>query len=149
MNITYTDSYKLQHAMRPGLQGTTSGFPATVVRPYTPGMVEVRVPGGVSCISNEDFIPELTVEDAFAAVAPIFHDAGIPVHLKWSDSPQPAILFEMPDWVPTPANCAIHLDTLSTIMATLDCWVANFMPHHRVRYSSSTFTLYAYIEEIK
>lgn len=40
-----------------GQRGTTSGFPATVLRHYEGSMYEVRVPGGVCCISASDFVP--------------------------------------------------------------------------------------------
>jgi hypothetical protein len=46
-----------------GMKGTTSGFPATIVAVCEwsrsdPGvLVEVRVPGGVSCIDFSDFAP--------------------------------------------------------------------------------------------
>lgn len=52
-----------------GQRGTTSGFPATIVRvcewsradPRTGEvLLEVRVPGGVSCISSTEFIPDPT-----------------------------------------------------------------------------------------
>lgn len=43
--------------LKPGQEGTTSGFPATVVRHYEGRMYEVRVPGGVVCIDVGDFIP--------------------------------------------------------------------------------------------
>lgn len=48
--VTYPDLY-------PGQKGTTSGFPATVVRQYHGSMYEVRVPGGLVCIDQSDFIP--------------------------------------------------------------------------------------------
>jgi hypothetical protein len=38
-----------------GQRGTTSGYEASVVRHYSDGMYEVRVPGGVTCISWQDF----------------------------------------------------------------------------------------------
>lgn len=38
-----------------GQRGTTSGFAATVVRHTADGMYEVRVPGGVKCISWQEF----------------------------------------------------------------------------------------------
>ncbi len=41
----------------PGQKGTTSGFPATVIRHYEGSMYEVRVPGGLVCIDKSDFIP--------------------------------------------------------------------------------------------
>lgn len=43
--------------LSPGQRGTYSGFAATVVRHYANGMYEVRVPGGVTCISGESFVP--------------------------------------------------------------------------------------------
>jgi hypothetical protein len=44
-------------ALVPGQRGTTSGFPAVVVRHYDGNMYEVRVPGGLCCIDAADFIP--------------------------------------------------------------------------------------------
>ena len=41
-----------------GTNGTTSGFPATFVRYYSETMIEVRVPGGLTCIPLSDFIPD-------------------------------------------------------------------------------------------
>ena len=38
-----------------GLVGKTSGYSATVLQHYVNGMYEVRVPGGVTCISWQDF----------------------------------------------------------------------------------------------
>ncbi len=38
----------------PGQPVTTSGFPGTVVRMYSEGMVEVRVPGGMCCVPVRD-----------------------------------------------------------------------------------------------
>lgn len=40
-----------------GTKGTTSGFLATFIRYYSEGMIEVRVPGGITCIPVADFIP--------------------------------------------------------------------------------------------
>lgn len=40
-----------------GQCGTYSGFPATVVRHDRNGMYEIRVPGGVTCVSGSEFIP--------------------------------------------------------------------------------------------
>jgi len=45
----------MQTTYTPGTKGTTSGFPAVVIRMYSAGMVEVRVPGGVTCIPVGDF----------------------------------------------------------------------------------------------
>lgn len=44
--------------IKPGDKGITSGYPATVIRRYSEGMIEVRVPGGVTVIPTQDFIPE-------------------------------------------------------------------------------------------
>jgi len=44
-------------AFNVGQRGTYSGFSATVLRHYRNGMYEVRVPGGVACISGSDFVP--------------------------------------------------------------------------------------------
>jgi hypothetical protein len=44
--------------LTPGQRGTTSGFPATVLRRYDGSMYEVRVPGGVVCIDVADFVPD-------------------------------------------------------------------------------------------
>ncbi len=38
-----------------GLAGTSSGYEATILRHYANGMYEVRLPGGVACISSSDF----------------------------------------------------------------------------------------------
>lgn len=43
--------------LKPGQQGTYAGFPATVVRHYDGNMYEIRVPGGVTCVAAEYFIP--------------------------------------------------------------------------------------------
>jgi hypothetical protein len=45
-------------ALRPGQAGTTSGFRATVIGHSINGMFDVRVPGGVCCISESDFTPD-------------------------------------------------------------------------------------------
>lgn len=49
---------KQQAKLTPGQTGTTSGFPATVVRQYDGSMYEVRVPGGLVCIDQSDFIAD-------------------------------------------------------------------------------------------
>ncbi len=36
-------------------RGTYAGFPATVVPHYDGNMYEIRVPGGITCVSAEDF----------------------------------------------------------------------------------------------
>lgn len=46
--------------LEPGQRGTYSGFPATVLRHYHNGMYEISVPGGVICVSFDDFIPQVT-----------------------------------------------------------------------------------------
>lgn len=43
--------------LTPGQAGTCHGFPATVVSHYHNGMYEIRVPGGVTCVSASDFTP--------------------------------------------------------------------------------------------
>lgn len=40
-----------------GTKGTSSGYPGVVVRHYH-GMLEVRLPGGLCCISASDFIAD-------------------------------------------------------------------------------------------
>lgn len=40
-----------------GTTGTYSGFPATVARHYH-GMLELRVPGGLTCVDASSFIPD-------------------------------------------------------------------------------------------
>ena len=42
--------------LKPGQTGTYAGFPASVVRHYDGNMYEIRVPGGVTCVSAADFI---------------------------------------------------------------------------------------------
>ncbi|WP_342133489.1 hypothetical protein [Hydrogenophaga sp. OTU3427] len=44
-------------ALVKGQEGTTSGVPATVQSHYCNGMYEVRVSGGLKCISATDFVP--------------------------------------------------------------------------------------------
>lgn len=44
--------------LAPGTRGTYAGFPAVVVRHYDGGMYEIRVPGGLVCVSISDFILE-------------------------------------------------------------------------------------------
>jgi hypothetical protein len=61
-----TGKSSLTH-LHPGQRGTTSGFPATVIRHYSDGMYEVRVPGGVTCIPASDFIPETPSPEVLAA----------------------------------------------------------------------------------
>lgn len=51
-------------ALAPGQKGTTSGYPATVLSECCPGMYEVRVPGGVTCISARDFVPDVEQDEA-------------------------------------------------------------------------------------
>lgn len=48
----------LNQLLNPGQTGTTSGYPAKVIRRYSEGMYEVRVPGGLVCIPAEDFVPD-------------------------------------------------------------------------------------------
>lgn len=42
--------------LKPGQRGTYAGFQAVVVRHYAGNMYEIRVPGGVTCVSAEHFI---------------------------------------------------------------------------------------------
>jgi hypothetical protein len=44
--------------LKPGQEGTTSGFPCTVIEHYDGTMWNVRVPGGLKCISAREFIPK-------------------------------------------------------------------------------------------
>ncbi len=46
-----------------GTRGTTSGFPATVLRHYHGNMYEIKVPGGIVCIDIKDFIPSSIESD--------------------------------------------------------------------------------------
>jgi hypothetical protein len=41
-----------------GQKVTSSGFPGVVVRQYSENMYEVRLPGGLVCVSSEDIKPE-------------------------------------------------------------------------------------------
>ena len=43
--------------LQPGQRGTYAGFAAAVVRHYDGNMYEIRVPGGLVCVSASDFIP--------------------------------------------------------------------------------------------
>ena len=38
--------------LKPGQRGTYAGFQAVVVRHYAGNMYEIRVPGGVTCVSG-------------------------------------------------------------------------------------------------
>lgn len=44
--------------LKPGQQGTYSGFEATVLRHYCNGMYVLGVPGGTTCVSGEYFVPK-------------------------------------------------------------------------------------------
>lgn len=44
--------------LAPGQNGTYAGYPATVIRHYHNGMYEIRVPGGTTCVSASDFVPQ-------------------------------------------------------------------------------------------
>lgn len=46
--------------LQPGQTGTYSGYRATVLRHYDGNMYEIRVPGGVVCVTASDFIPDAT-----------------------------------------------------------------------------------------
>ena len=54
----FCDECKKHDKLTPGQTGTTSGFPATVVRQYDGNMYEVRTPGGLVCIDQSDFIAD-------------------------------------------------------------------------------------------
>lgn len=41
---------------RVGAKGTYSGFPATVIRHYVDTMYEIRVPGGITCVTARDIV---------------------------------------------------------------------------------------------
>lgn len=41
---------------KPGQQVTYGEFQATVIRHYHEGMWEIRVPGGITCVSAADLI---------------------------------------------------------------------------------------------
>lgn len=43
--------------LTPGQHGTYAGFPAVVVRHYDGSMYEIRLPGGVACVTASDFVP--------------------------------------------------------------------------------------------
>lgn len=58
-----------------GQRVTTSGFPGTIERSYSKGMVEVRLPSGLVCVPVEDVEP---AEDE--------HDARTRLSIVWPQS---------------------------------------------------------------
>ena len=45
-----------QTKFQAGQQVTTSGFPGSVVRYYTEGMIEVRLQSGLVCVPERDVV---------------------------------------------------------------------------------------------
>lgn len=86
---TFTLGQKIQ--FEPGQKVICNGYPGAVVRMYSEGMVEVRLPGGVVCVSASypdcyPYVPALReslADDVFSAYL-FGDDVTVETHNSWN-----------------------------------------------------------------